>query len=88
MAPLATRGALISRHTMNTAENLKEEFGTRFPLLNDVAKKYLNWGPAHTAAQVYEGKVPFEYFKLTKSRKSPILVDVIKLAKYIDEINK
>ncbi len=71
---------------MNTANDLKEEFGTRFPTLDQVAEKYLGLEHQQVLQRVASGQLPFECFKIVKSQKAPWLVDVVKLAKYIDDV--
>jgi hypothetical protein len=67
-----------------TVDDLKNEFGTRFPLLEDVAKKYLGFDdPAVAKKRAASGDLPFPAFKLG-SNKSPWLVDVRHFAEYID----
>ncbi len=73
---------------MNTAQSLKEEFGTQFPLLTDVAKKYLALEPSTAKKRAWQGLIPFPFFQVGKSNHAPLLVDVVKLAKYIDEVSK
>ena len=71
---------------MNTAEDLKKEFGTRFPRLEMVTEKFLGLTDKRTIYRDYEkGKIPFPAFKMTKSAKAPFLVDVFELAKYVDQ---
>ncbi|CAB4202726.1 Transcription regulator PrtN [uncultured Caudovirales phage] len=71
---------------MNTANDLKDEFNTRFPKLEDVAAKFLGITDKVDIYRKYnQGKIPFPAFRAFKSQKAPILVDVIALANYLDE---
>jgi hypothetical protein len=70
--------------TNNTVDDLKAEFGTRFPLLEIVAKKYLGFNDvACVNKKAASGDLPFPAFKLG-SNKSPWLVDIRHFAEYID----
>lgn len=67
-----------------TVDDLKLEFGSRFPLLEDVAKKYLGFeDPSVAKKKAAAGELPFPAFKLG-SNKSPWLVDIRHFADYID----
>lgn len=69
---------------MNTAEDLKKEFG-RFPRLADVAKVFLGIEDAATASKMAgNGKLPFPAFRVG-SERSPWIVDVKYLAEFIDK---
>jgi hypothetical protein len=69
---------------MNTAEDLKKEFG-RFPKLADVAKVFLGIEDQTTANRLAgTGKLPFPAFRMG-SERSPWIVDVKYLAEYIDK---
>lgn len=69
---------------MNTAEDLKKEFG-RFPKLADVAKVFLGIEDAVTLSRLAgSGKLPFPAFRVG-SEKSPWIVDVKYLAEFIDK---
>lgn len=74
---------------MNTAEDLKQEFGTRFPKLEKVAAAYLN---CSNKAVIYrkaaQGVLPFPIFKMAPGDKSPWLVDIKELAKHLDLCSK
>ena len=70
---------------MNTADDLKKEFNTRFPKLEDVAERFLGITDKADVYRKYsQGKIPFPAFRAFKSQKAPILVDVVALAQYLD----
>jgi hypothetical protein len=71
---------------MQTSKDLQQEFGTRFPTLDQVSQKYLGWGHEMISRKIASNDIPFDYFKMVKSNKAPWLVDVIKLAEYIDNV--
>jgi hypothetical protein len=70
----------------DTAKDLKEEFNTRFPKLEEVAERFLGiTDKADIYRKFNQGKIPFPVFKAFKSQKAPLLVDVVDLAKYLDQ---
>lgn len=69
---------------MNTAEDLKKEFG-RFPKLVDVAKVFLGIEDQTTVNRLANSrKLPFPVFRMG-SERSPWLVDVKFLAEFMDK---
>ena len=75
---------------MSTAEDLKKEFGTRFPRLDVVAERFFDLeDKAVIKLNAQKGQFPFPVFRTNrngvKSQSSPYLVDVDDLAKYLDE---
>lgn len=74
---------------MNTAENLRQEFGTQFPRLERVAEVYLNVTASNNlSTKAAQGQIPFPIFKASTSNKAPWLVDVKELAKYLDKLSR
>ncbi len=73
-------------NNLETAKDLQQEFGTRFPTLDKVAEKYLGLSHEVLSRKIASDDIPFEYFKMTKSNKAPWLVDVVKLGDYIDNV--
>jgi hypothetical protein len=71
---------------MNTADDLKSEFNTRFPKLEDVAGRFLGMTDKTDIYRKFnQGKIPFPAFRAFKSQKAPLLVDVVALAQYLDQ---
>lgn len=78
---------------MSTAsDDLKNEFGTRYPLLENVSKKFLGIEDRATIYKEYEkGNLPFPAFRMSlKGRKrntSPLVVDVNDLAESLENLS-
>ena len=73
------KGVLI-----DTAQSLKEQFGTIHPYLTTVTSIYLNMDEAVAKNNAAKGLIPFPIFKASDSNKAPWLVDVRDLAEYLD----
>lgn len=69
---------------MNTAEDLKKEFGSRFPRAETVANKFLDLTPEQANRKAAKGELPFPAFR-AGSAKSPWLVDVKYVAEYVEK---
>lgn len=70
---------------MSITDDLKQEFKTRYPTLEVVAEKFLGKNKREAYRDFHAGKIPFPAFKLVKSQKAPLIVDINHLAKYLDQ---
>jgi hypothetical protein len=70
---------------MNTAKNLLQEFGTQFPTAQAVSERYFGYEAKTVRRKIWEGKFPIPVIKMTDSAKSPHLIDVNELAKYLEK---
>lgn len=73
---------------MNTAQSLKEQFGSIHPKLVDVADYYLNLSEGEAKKQATKGLIPFPVFKASNSNKAAWIVDVRDLAEYLERERK
>ena len=69
---------------MNTADDLKKEFGSRFPRAETVADKFLDLTPEQANRKAAKGDLPFPVFRVG-SAKSPWLVDIKHVADFIEK---
>lgn len=69
---------------MAAADDLKVEFGSRYPRVETVAEKFLNMTPEWANRQASKGELPFPVFRMGGA-KSPWLVDVKTLADLIEK---
>ena len=69
---------------MNTADDLKKEFVSRFPRAETVADKFLDLTPEQANRKAAKGDLPFPVFRVG-SAKSPWLVDVKHVAEYVEK---
>lgn len=72
------------QYNLNTAECLREEFGTLYPKVARVANEYMGLEEKAAKRIAALGGMPFPVFKMGKSQRAPWLVDVRDLAKYLD----
>ncbi|WP_086956491.1 pyocin activator PrtN family protein [Xenorhabdus innexi] len=70
---------------MNTTFLLMAEFETSQIPLSAIAERYLKMTAGTAERKANEGKLKIPTYKLTDSQKSPRIVHVNDLAKYIDE---
>lgn len=68
---------------MAAADDLKAEFGSRYPRLEIVAEKFLDLTPEISSRRAAKGELPFPVFRIG-SAKSPWLVDVQALADFVE----
>ena len=52
--------------------------------LNEVCDRYLGLGTAHAMREAALNRLPFPTFRLTQSRKAPVMVNISDLARHID----
>ena len=69
---------------MAADEDLKTEFGSRYPRVEMVAAKFLDLTPEIANRRAAKGDLPFPVFRIG-SAKSPWLVDVKTLADFIEK---
>lgn len=69
---------------MAAVDDLKAEFGSRFPRVETVADKLLNLTPEQANRKAARGDLPFPVFRVG-SAKSPWLVDVKQVADFVEK---
>ena len=69
---------------MNTFFALQAEFGSPIAKLDDVAEKYLGIKPEKARMKAARAELPFPAFR-GGTQKSPWLVNIADLAKWLDE---
>lgn len=69
---------------MAVADDLKIEFGSVYPRVENVAAKFLDLTPEQATRKAAKGELPFPVFRVG-SAKSPWLVDVKTLADFIEK---
>lgn len=70
---------------MSTADDLKAEFGTRYPTLEEVGVKLYGLEQKRMRELYHKRLLPFPACQPLKSKATKILVDVEDLGKHLDE---